>query len=153
MSSPERETGCPLCAGNREATQETAAPRERLALTDGWRVVVHRSGLPGWLLLIARRHITSLADLTDTEVAELGPLLRAAATAQRDVLDATWSYVMEFSEGMNHHLHFSLVPRRTDLPEDRRGAKVGAYNVGDDVIDEASRDDLARRLSLAWPAS
>jgi hypothetical protein len=73
--------------------------------------------------------------------------------AQRDALEARWSYVMEFSEGMNHHLHLSVVPRRDDLPEERRGAKVGAYNQGEDVADEATRDDLARRLRASWPAS
>jgi diadenosine tetraphosphate (Ap4A) HIT family hydrolase len=153
MSAREGDGTCPLCTGNRKAAEGEAERRECLALTEGWRVVVHRSGLPGWLLVVARRHVTSLADLTDTEVAELGPLLRAGAQAQREVVDAEWSYVMEFSEGMNHHLHFSLVPRRTDLPEDRRGAKVGAYNAGDDVIDDARRDDLAMRFSQVWPAS
>ena len=153
MNIDGRETICPLCAGNQETAEGRAALRERVAVTDGWRVVAHRSGLPGWLLLVARRHVQSLADLTDAETAELGPLLRAAARAQRDALEAQWSYVMEFSEGMNHHLHFSVVPRRNDLPEEHRGAKVGAYNQGGDVADDATRDDLARLLRVSWPTS
>lgn len=145
-------TTCPLCQGNRQVTDGTAPPRETVAFTPQWRVVAHRSGLSGWLLLVPRRHVTSLADLTDVETDELGPLMRAAATAQRQVADAEWSYIMEFSEGMQHHLHFSVVPRRADLPEDRRGAKVGAYNGGDEVIDDVARDELARQFQAAWPA-
>jgi hypothetical protein len=59
---------------------------------------------------------------------------------------------MQFSEGMLGHLHFSLVPRRADLPAERRGAAVSGYNSVDAPIDDDARDEVARRLQRAWPA-
>jgi len=141
-----------LCQGNQSVEQGTAPRREEVVLTSNWRLVAHRSGLPGWLLLVPRRHVESLADLTDAEVADVGPLLRAAAVAQSEAAEAQWSYVMEFSEGMEHHLHFSIVPRSEKLPAERRGARVGAYNVGDEVIDDGTRDAIALRMRASWPA-
>lgn len=56
---------------------------------------------------------------------------------------------MQFAEGTSH-AHFSLVPRRPDLPADRVGAKVSAYNTVDEPLPEDERDRLAERLSASW---
>lgn len=129
---------------------DTAPARETAHLTAYWRVTAHRSALPGWMLLIPRRHVLSLAELDDAEVAELGPLLRAASQVHTAEFGAEKTYVMQFAEGVPH-AHFSLVPRRPDLPTDRRGAAVSAYNAVDTPLGEPERDELARRMRSAWP--
>lgn len=144
------ETGTSTCAFC-EADVADAPPRERAHATGLWRVTAHRSALPGWMLLMPQRHVESLAALTPTEAAELGQLLREASVVHVDEFGAQKTYVMQFAEGVKH-VHFSLAPRMADLPTERRGAKVSAYNAEDEPLSDAERDQLARRIGLAWPA-
>lgn len=140
--------GCSICDQNKVAIKD-APPRERVQVTEHWRLLVHKSGLPGWMLLVPRRHIGSLADMTKEETAELGPLLQQATAAMADALGAEKSYVMLFAEAMKH-AHFSLVPRMPDLPDERRGPAVAAYNSADTPLSEEERDAVADRLSAVW---
>jgi len=136
---------CSFCA----LDIETAPPREIAHLTQHWRITAHRSALAGWMLLIPRRHVRSISELDDAETAELGPLLRAASRVHVAEFEAEKTYVMQFAEGAPH-AHFSLVPRRRDLPADRRGPAVSAYNAVDAPLGEAERDALAIRIRAAW---
>lgn len=136
---------CAFCA----VDVATAPPRERAHVTDHWRLTAHKSALPGWMLLIPRRHIESLSELTASEAAELGPLLAEASRVHVSEFGAIKSYVMQFAEGVKH-AHFSLVPRAEDLPADRRGAAVSAYNSKDEPQSEAARDADAARIAAAW---
>jgi diadenosine tetraphosphate (Ap4A) HIT family hydrolase len=147
----ESVEGCPLCEGNAQVDAGTAASRERVVVTDSWRVIAHRSALPGWMLVAARTHARSLSDLPESAMAELGVLLGQGTRALVDEFAALKSYVMQFSEGMVGHLHFSLVPRMADLPEDRRGAAVSAYNAKDTPLEDSARDEVADRLRAVWP--
>ncbi|MEW1812443.1 hypothetical protein AB0284_17265 [Pseudarthrobacter phenanthrenivorans] len=143
--------GCPLCEGNAAASAGSAASREQIVTTNFWRVIAHRSALPGWMLIAAKSHARSLSDLPENAAAELGVLLNQGTIALENEFEAIKSYVMQFSEGMLGHLHFSLAPRAADLPEDRRGAAISAYNAKDTPLDERARDQIADRLRAAWP--
>ncbi|MFI7551667.1 HIT family protein [Micromonospora sediminimaris] len=56
---------CYVCRS--EEQFDTLPPRERVAADEHWRVVhAFDSRLPGWLVLVPRRHVTSIAELTDT---------------------------------------------------------------------------------------
>jgi diadenosine tetraphosphate (Ap4A) HIT family hydrolase len=153
MTMGETIEGCPLCDGNAALDSGTAASRERVVVTDSWRVIAHRSALPGWMLVAARTHARSLGEVPGSAAAELGVLLAQGTVALEKEFGAVKSYVMQFSEGMMGHLHFSLVPRTADLPEDRRGAAVSAYNSKDTPLDETARDAIAERLRTAWPTT
>jgi hypothetical protein len=61
---------CVSCASN---TRADLPARERIYLGPRWRVA-HPSGtsLPGWLVLVPRRHTVALDDLTADEAADLG---------------------------------------------------------------------------------
>ncbi len=126
--------------------------RDAAHLTDHWRVTAHRSALAGWMLVMPLRHIETLADLTEQEAAELGPILRTAAKVQEREFGALKSYVMQFAEGVKH-AHFSVAPRRADLPADRKGAAISAYNAKDEPLSEAERDEIALRIRAAWSIS
>jgi diadenosine tetraphosphate (Ap4A) HIT family hydrolase len=152
MAVADTVDDCPLCEGDLAVRAGRAPVREEVLVTDSWRVVAHRSGLPGWMLVAARSHARSLTDLTVDAAAELGRILHEGTRALADGFEAEKSYVMQFSEGMLGHLHFSLVPRRADLPAERRGAAVSGYNSVDAPIDDDARDEVARRLQRAWPA-
>jgi diadenosine tetraphosphate (Ap4A) HIT family hydrolase len=94
-----------------------------------WDVVhSYNTSLPGWLVLVARRHVAALDELTDEEAVELGLLIRRVSVALKAVTGCVKTYVIQFAEAAEHpHVHFHVVPRRVDTPEDRRSLGVFGY--------------------------
>jgi diadenosine tetraphosphate (Ap4A) HIT family hydrolase len=102
--------------------------------------------IEGWLLLVARRHVTSMADLTEAEAAELGPLLRRVSRALRASVDCAKTYVVEFSEHPDHrHVHVHVIPRSPELPDDQVGPGI-FRNLG---VDEDRRVPEERMNEIA----
>src|SRR5512135_2957148 len=62
--------------------------------------IVHsfNTALPGWLVLVARRHIEAIDELTDDEAAELGQLMRQVSIALKEVTGCLKTYVIQFAE-------------------------------------------------------
>jgi diadenosine tetraphosphate (Ap4A) HIT family hydrolase len=88
----------------------------------------YNTSLPGWLVLVVRRHIEAVDKLTDEEAAELGHLLQRTSHALNKVTGCIKTYVMQFAEMAEHpHVHFHVVPRMADLPEGRRSANIFGY--------------------------
>ena len=143
---------CQTCAiGEAEAH----TPRGSIVTTTHWRAVhAFNTSLPGWLVLVAREHVTALDALDAEGHAELGTLLGQLSQALRTLTGCETTYVMQFSETPgHHHLHVHLVPRMPDQPEDRRGTKVFGYvDVPEDQqipAGERDRIGLAIRSTLA----
>jgi diadenosine tetraphosphate (Ap4A) HIT family hydrolase len=59
------------------------------------------------------------------------------------------TYVILLAEapGFNH-LHFHVVPRMDDIPDDRRGASVFAY-LKEEPLSDQGQDDVALRVRAA----
>ena len=103
---------CQLTAGEREP------PGGRIFQTYHW-VVEHGIGTlgVGTLILKPFRHIVALADMSDAEAAELGPLLRRATsilealTGPDQVYACLWSHA-DWTPG---HIHFVLEPASNAL--------------------------------------
>lgn len=92
--------------------------------------VVHNfnSTLPGWLVLVARRHIEAIDELTENESIELGVAVRRVSIALKQVTGCVKTYVMQFAESPEHpHVHFHIVPRMVNQPEDYRSTKIFKY--------------------------
>jgi len=105
--------------------------------------------LPGWLVLIIRRHIAAVDELTAHEAVELGNLIRAASIALKQVTGCEKTYVMQFAESADHpHVHFHIVPRMKDQPEDKKGPKIFGYIVSDEEsrISEEAMNTLASAI-------
>jgi diadenosine tetraphosphate (Ap4A) HIT family hydrolase len=90
--------------------------------TEGWRVehCVGPLGV-GTLIVKPKRHVLYLAELDDGEALEMGPLLRDAATAVRDLTNASQVYACLWSHGPVH-IHYVVQPA---LPE--AIAEFGVY--------------------------
>jgi diadenosine tetraphosphate (Ap4A) HIT family hydrolase len=136
-----------------EALGEATPPRERILMTPGWRVA-HCTGcaLEGWLVVLPRRHLATIAELTAEEAAELGPLLHGTSRALTGVLRCEKTYVMQFSEAEGfHHLHFHVVPRPIDMPAEHRGPNVFGYlrRPEEDWVDPARQDELGELIARA----
>jgi len=107
----------------------TAPPWDRIIRTPHWDVVhAYDTSLPGWLVLVARRHIEALDALTEDEAAELGQLIRQVSAALRAVTGCAKTYVVQFAEAREHpHVHVHVVPRMPNQPRNRRGVRVFRY--------------------------
>jgi diadenosine tetraphosphate (Ap4A) HIT family hydrolase len=115
--------------------------------TQFWDVVhSYNTALPGWLVLVLRRHIEAIDALTDEEAAELGMLLQQTSHALKKVTGCVKTYVMQFAEMAEHpHVHFHVVPRMADQPEERRSTKIFGYlGVPDNErVSEEKMNDIA----------
>jgi len=91
--------------------------------TPNWDVVhCNNTSLPGWLVLVARRHIEAVADLTDTESIELGQLERRVSLALHAATGCAKTYIVQFAEHPQHpHVHFHVIPRMAGMPDEARG--------------------------------
>ncbi|MCL8027489.1 HIT family protein [Nocardioides bruguierae] len=136
-----------------EARVDDLPVRERVLLTEHWRVAhAFDTAVPGWLVMVPRRHVLALDELPEAALAEMGVLQGRLTAALRLVVGARKTYVMQFSEAPGFaHLHVHLVPRMPDPPDERKGpAVLGWLGVGEDLAVPADvRDALAERLAAA----
>lgn len=131
-----------------------APPWDHIIRTDHWDIVhANNTSLLGWMVLVARRHLAAVDELSDAEALELGVLLRDVSGFLRRDLGCVKTYVMQFAEHPDYpHVHFHVVPRFSDMPAEHRGANVFAYLGGDlsERVAEADMNALAARLRAQW---
>ena len=130
-------------------------PRERIYVDRYWRVA-HAFGttLPGWLVVLPRRHVRSLDALTTDEAAGLGPLLRSVTSALREVTGCAKTYVALFAEAEGFdHVHFHVIPRQPGLDPELRGPRIFALMGGDPArhVPDIVMDQLSLLLAGALP--
>ncbi|MEV6815873.1 HIT family protein [Micromonospora sp. NPDC051296] len=139
---------CYVCRNNDQFN--SLPPRERVAADAHWRVAhAFDSTVAGWLILVPRRHVTSIAELTDVEAASLGTWQVQLSRALAIVTGCVKTYVMQYAERDGFgHVHFHVVPRMPDIPHDRRGPRVFAYLDAppDQRIPESRLDAFAAEL-------
>jgi diadenosine tetraphosphate (Ap4A) HIT family hydrolase len=104
------------------------------------------------MVLVLRRHITSLAEMTDREAAELGPLILGVSRALHQVTSCAKTYVVQFAEAADHpHVHVHVIPRASDLPEELRGPSIFKL-LGvptQEWVPEDRMNDIAKSLKVA----
>lgn len=116
--------------------------------TPFWDVVhAYDSALPGWTVLVLRRHVEAIAELTHEESVELGRLITATSQALKEATHCVKTYVMQFAEAAEHpHVHVHIVPRMADLPAEQRGPRIFSYlGVPED---ERVPDETMNRIAL-----
>jgi diadenosine tetraphosphate (Ap4A) HIT family hydrolase len=117
---------CFACLQDAELRAGRAPLQERIAADEMWRIAhAINTAVPGWLVLIPRRHVTSLAELTDAEAAALGSWQVRASRALHTVLGCQKTYLAQFAEAEGFsHAHFHIVPRAADLASELRGPRI-----------------------------
>jgi diadenosine tetraphosphate (Ap4A) HIT family hydrolase len=130
-------------------------PRDWVRVSSRWRVA-HAFGtsVPGWLVVIPRRHVLALDELTLEESTELGPLLSDLTAALRQVVQCEKTYVALFAEAEGfEHIHFHIIPRRPGLDPAFFGLRVFGLLGGDPArhVPETVRDQIAANLAQALP--
>jgi len=146
-------TACGTCERIRQRDAGSAPFWDSIARLGGWDVVhAYDSTLPGWIVLVLQRHIESVDELTDPEAHALGALLRKVSAFLRKHVGCTKTYVMQFAEHPKHpHVHFHVVPRMPDIPEENIGGGVFNYLGADEAhrVPEDEMNELGRRLRRA----
>lgn len=144
--------GCYACG--KEALFGGLPARECVDHDEHWRVVHDfNTALPGWLVLLPRRHVTALHELTDAEAAALGGWQVRLSRALRVVTGCAKTYVVQFAEAEGFaHVHFHVVPRMADLAPEYRGTGVFGLLKRPEAervaAEEADRVALAVRAAL-----
>jgi diadenosine tetraphosphate (Ap4A) HIT family hydrolase len=83
--------------------------------------------LKGWLVIVLKRHVEALHELTREEFAELGELQALAVSILHEALDSAKEYSVCFAEKEGfQHIHFHIVARSRDLPDELKGTKIFA---------------------------
>ena len=119
-------SGCHSCELVTRRDTGAAPAWDSILRTDAWDLGhAYGTSLPGWMVLVLRRHSTSLAEMTDREAAELGPLIQGVSRALHEVTSCAKTYVVQFAEAADHpHVHVHVIPRASDLPEELRGPSI-----------------------------
>jgi len=120
---------CKTCELITRRDKGTAPLWDSIYRTPFWDVVhCYETSLPGWLVLVARRHIVSLDELSEPEAIELGKLIRNVSFALKEITGCLKTYVLQFADAPQHqHVHFHIIPRMADIPDEPRGAQILGY--------------------------
>lgn len=138
-------------ACTQEALEHVPPHPESILLGETWRVAhAFDTSLEGWLVLLPRRHVLALHDLTRKESTELGVLLRTCSLALQELTGCLKTYVMQFAEADGFaHLHVHLVPRMDWFGESETGPRVFSLlgQPPDRALSYERRCDLAAALN------
>lgn len=106
----------------------------------------------GTLIVKPERHVTSVADLTEDEAAELGPLLRRASSVASALVDADQVYNCLWSHagGEPVHIHYVVQPvtreQMSALAAYGPSLQATMFSIGDtpDLLEVERVSELAR---------
>lgn len=145
MSGP----GCAVCAtlsgpGRVEPLYEDALWHVRPASSP--------AGVPGWMMMISRRHVGGPAHFNDDEARAFGLALRHFERVLEQVTGALRVYTAAMGES-SPHFHAHMVPRTATMPKDAKGWAVfdleRAAKAGEIAVDEAEAERVASAYARA----
>ena len=116
---PTFEPSCGVC-------QSLSGDRPEPALYEDDLWVVRPAsppGVPGWMMMITRRHVGGPAHFDDREASAFGPALRHFERVLERVTGALRIYTAALGES-HPHFHAHMVPRYATMPRDARAWSV-----------------------------
>ena len=113
------QASCSMC--NRLATAAVGPVFEN----ELWHVrpIDAPSGVPGWMMLVARRHVPGPSHFDEREVHSFGPTWCHLQRVLLEVTGALRIYTAALDES-SPHFHGHLVPRYAQMPKDAKGWSV-----------------------------
>lgn len=143
---------CYAC--RKEAEFDDLPPRECVVHDQHWRVAhAFNTAVPGWLVLLPRRHVAAVHDLTPAEASALGEWQVSLSRALRTVTGCTKTYVVQFAEAEGFaHVHFHIVPRMADLRPEHRGPGIFELLLRPEQerVTAEQADQMAHSLRACW---
>ena len=153
MTHPSFEPTCGVCQSLYGASAERALYEDDL-----WHVR-HASpaGVPGWMLLITKRHVGGPAHFDDPEARAFGPALRHFERVLEEVTGALRIYTAAMGES-HPHFHAHMVPRYRTMPRDAKAwaafdlqRAVGAGEVAIDLAEVARVSEAYAKALASLP--
>jgi diadenosine tetraphosphate (Ap4A) HIT family hydrolase len=144
------DASCGICSKLATSTLEPIFENEL------WHVrpIDAPSGVPGWMMMVARRHVPGPAHFNAREVSSFGPTWCHLQRVLLEVTGALRIYTAALGES-SPHFHGHLVPRFASMPNDAKGWSVfdleRAAKAGEIAVDvpEVERVIGAFRSALA----
>jgi len=106
-------------------------------------------GVPGWMMMVSRRHVAGPAHFDDDEARAFGLALRHFERVLEQVTGALRVYTAAMGVS-SPHFHAHMVPRTATMPNDAKGWGVfdleRAAKAGEITVDLAE----ARRIAAAY---
>jgi diadenosine tetraphosphate (Ap4A) HIT family hydrolase len=106
-------------------------------------------GVPGWMMMVSRRHVAGPAHFSDEEARSFGPSLRHFERVLEEVTGALRIYTAAMGES-SPHFHAHMVPRTPTMPKNATGWGVfdleRAARAGEHQVDDAE----VRRVVAAY---
>lgn len=113
------------------------------------------SGVPGWLMLVAKRHVAGPAHFSEAEAASFGRVLTHCERTLERVTGALRIYTAALGESWPH-FHCHMVPRYAAMPNDAKGWSVfdlqRAARAGEIPSDAAAVERVCREFEAALRA-
>jgi diadenosine tetraphosphate (Ap4A) HIT family hydrolase len=111
---------CAVCG-----TLAGAGRAQPLFENDLWhlRHISAPAGVPGWMLLVSRRHVPGPAHFDDREAESFGPTLRHLQKVLLETTGALRIYMAAMGES-SPHFHCHLVPRYATMPKEAKAWSV-----------------------------
>ena len=113
-------------------------------------------GVPGWMMMISRRHVPGPAHFDDAEARGFGLALRHFERVLEQVTGALRVYTAAMGES-SPHFHAHMVPRTAVMPKDAKGWGVfdleRAAWAGEIAVDPAEVAGVAAAFARALAAS
>jgi diadenosine tetraphosphate (Ap4A) HIT family hydrolase len=142
------QEACGIC--KKLASSEPASVFEN----DLWHVrpIDAPSGVPGWMMMVARRHVPGPAHFDAREIASFGPTWCHLQRVLLEVTGALRIYTAALGES-SAHFHGHLVPRYEHMPKNAKGWAVfdleRAAKTGEVPVDGAEVARLTRAFAEA----
>ena len=113
------DASCGICSKLATSTLEPVFENEL------WHVrpIDAPSGVPGWMMMVARRHVPGPAHFNAREVSSFGPTWCHLQRVLLEVTGALRIYTAAMGES-SPHFHGHLVPRFASMPNDAKGWSV-----------------------------
>lgn len=134
---------CHTCELIKQRDNGDAPLWDSIYRTTSWDVVhSYDTALLGWIVLVSRRHIDAISQMTENEAIELGKLIHQVSLILEEVTDCIKTYVIQFAESLQHpHVHFHIVPRMADQPLERKSVNIFKY-LGVEDSERISKEDM-----------
>jgi diadenosine tetraphosphate (Ap4A) HIT family hydrolase len=143
-------TACHTCELTNRRDANNAPLWDNIYRTKYWDIVhCNNTSLLGWLILVARQHITAIDELSEEEAIELGKLIRQVSIILKELTGCAKTYVVQFAEAPGHqHVHFHIVPRIFNQLEEHKGIGIFKHmGVSDEErVSEIAMNDLALKV-------
>jgi len=146
IANDEHDSSCGVC----NQLRDNAARGRVLFENELWhvRAMGAPTPVPGWVMLITRRHVAGPAQFNEQEQQSFGPTLSHLQRVLLEVTGALRIYTAAMGES-SPHFHAHSVPRYATMPKDSRGWSVfdlqRAAAAGEYEVDETE----AARVSAA----